>query len=244
MPRGPLSKFTFGELNQFRPVWSSDARRLWFVTGDQTFGIGEKSADGGGEARLLKHPGHQLVEATASRDGQWLLLRPGGTDTSRVVLAMRLGVDSLPRQITTKPANRAGFAISPDSRFVAYNSLASGTPEIYVSPFPDIESGRWQVSINTGLEPQWSRDGTELYYVSLSRELMVAKVVTRPTFAVTSTQKLFDVRGYVRDGGFHAYEPEPGGNRFLMLRQEVFPGELVAVDNWIVEVRAKLNTKR
>ena len=244
MPRGPLSKFTFNEANQFRPVWSPDAKRLWFVTGDQTFGIGEKSADGGGDARLLNHPGHQVVEATASRDGQWLLLRTGGTDTSRVLLTMRLGVDSLPRQITSEPSNRGGLAISPDSRYVAYVSQLSGRPELYVSPFPDIDSGRWQVSINTGLEPQWSRDGTELYYVSLSRELMVAKVVTRPTFAVTSTQKLFDVPNYVRDGGFHAYEPEPGGNRFLMLRQEVFPGELVAVDNWMAEVRAKLNTKR
>ncbi len=50
---------------------------------------------------------------------------------------------------------------------------------------------------------------------------MAAKVVTRPTFAVTSTQKLFDIPGYIRDGGFHAYEPTPDGKRFLMLRQEV-----------------------
>ncbi|MEQ1689752.1 MAG: protein kinase [Gemmatimonas sp.] len=244
MPSGPLSKFTFGELNQFRPVWSADATRLWFVSGNETFALGEKNADGGGDARVMSHPGHQVVEAAASRDGQWLLMRAGGTDTSRALLAMRLGADTTPRQINTKPVPRVGFAISPDSRHVAYLSVESGTPEIYVSPFPDIESGRWQVSIGTGLEPQWSNDGTELFYVSLKREFMAAKVMTRPTFAVTSTQKLFDIPGYVRDGGFHTYEPSADGKRFLMMRQEVFPGEMVAVDHWMSEVRAKLTAKR
>ncbi len=240
LPNGPLSKFTFGTLNQFRPEWSADGARLWFVSGNETFALDEKDTDGGGDARTVRHPGHQVVEATASRDGQWLLMRTGGTDTSRAILAMRPGVDTLPRQINSKSDARIGFAISPDSRFVAYSSVASGSPEVYVSPFPDIESGRWQVSIGTGLEPQWSADGRELFYVSLKREFMAAKVTTRPGFAVISTQKLFDIPGYVRDGGFHAYEPMADGKRFLMMRQEVFPGEMVTVDNWIVELRAKL----
>lgn len=244
MPNGPLSKFTFGTLNQFRPVWSADGARLWFVAGNESFALGEKDTDGGGDARMLNHPGHQVVEATASRDGQWLLMRTGGTDTSRTILAMHLGVDTTPRQINSKSDARIGFAISPDSRFVAYSSVASGLPEIYVSPFPDIEAGRWQVSIGTGLEPQWSADGSELFYVSLKRELMSANVVTRPSFAVTSTQRLFEIPGYVRDGGFHAYEPTADGKHFLMMRQEVFPGAMVAVDNWTTELRTKLTATR
>ncbi len=73
---------------------------------------------------------------------------------------------------------------------------------------------------------------------------MAAKVVARPTFAVTSTQKLFEIPGYVRDGGFHASEPTADGKRFLMMRQEVFPGEMIAVDNWTTELRAKLTARR
>ena len=244
MPRGPLSKFTFGDLNQFRPVWSSDGRRLWFVAGNDRFHLGEKNADGSGDARTVPHGAHQVVEATASRDGQWLVMRTGGTDTSRALLAMRPGIDSVARQITQAPSARVGLAISPDSRFVAYVATTSNVPEIYVSPFPDIESGKWQVSIGTGLEARWSNDGGEIYYVTLTGELMAARVSTRPTFSVVDTRKLFDVRGYVRDGGFHVFEPEPNGDRFLMLRQEAFPGELVSVENWFAELRGKLPAKR
>jgi Tol biopolymer transport system component len=60
LPHGPLSRFTSGTLNQFRPVWSSDGRRLWFVSGDLTFGLGEKNADGSGDIRMVPHPGTRL----------------------------------------------------------------------------------------------------------------------------------------------------------------------------------------
>jgi hypothetical protein len=118
--------------------------------------------------------------------------------------------------------------------------VTANVPEIFVSPFPEIESARWQVSIGTGLEARWSNDGSEIYYVTLDRQLMAARVATRPTFSVLSTRKLFDVSAYVRDGGFHVYEPEPGGDRFLMLKQETFPGTLVMVDGWFTELRDKL----
>jgi serine/threonine-protein kinase len=244
LPRGPLTKFTFGALNHFRPVWSADGRRIWFVQGDTTFGLAEKNSDGSGDARPVRHEAHQVVEATASRDGRWLLMRSGGTDTSRMLLTMRLGVDSTASRLASGTGSKLGLTISPDSRFVAYSSGISGTPEIYVSPFPAMESARWQVSLAGGYEPRWSNDGRELLFVNLKTELMAAKVAAGPVFSTTSTERLFDVSGHVRDGGFHVYEQDPGGSRFLMLKQEVFPGDLVLVDNWFSELRDKLKAKR
>ena len=53
--------------------------------------------------------------------------------------------------------------ISPDGRWLAYESHASGTFDVYVRPFPDVESGRWQISNGGGLHPLWGPDGTELF---------------------------------------------------------------------------------
>jgi serine/threonine-protein kinase len=243
LPRGPLAKFTFGTLNHFRPIWSIDGKRIWFVQGDTTFRLAEKNSDGSGDARPVVHGGHQVVEGVMSRDGRWLLMRTGGTDTSRLLLTIRSGVDTVAQTLPSGPGSKLGLAISPDARFVAYTSGISGSPEVYVSPFPDMASARWQVSLAGGSEARWSNDGRELFFVNQKDELMAAKVVTTPTFSVTSTERLFDVSGHVRDGGFHVYEQEPNGNRFFMLRQEVFPGDLVLVDNWFSELRDKLKSK-
>jgi serine/threonine-protein kinase len=244
LPRGTLSKFTFGALNHFRPVWSADARRIWYVAGDTTFGVMEQNTDGSVVARPVKHEPWRVVEAVASRDGNWLVMRTGGTDTTRALLALRLGVDSVARRLDSGPASKLGVALSPDSRFIAFSTGLSGQPEIYVSPFPNIASARWQVSSAGGYEARWSNDGRELFYVNIKNELVAAKVNTTGGFAVVSSQTLFDVSGYVRDGGFHVYEQEPGGNRFLMLKKVVFPGELVLVDNWFAELRDKLRGPR
>jgi len=75
-------------------------------------------------------------------------------------------------------------------------------------------------------------------------ELMEAKIAVGATIAVASTAKVLDVRGYERDGGFHQYLPDATGQRFLMMRRERFPGSLVVVENWLAELREKLDAKR
>jgi serine/threonine-protein kinase len=241
LPRGPLTKLTFGStLQHFRPFWSADGRSVRFIVGDTTFRLAEKDADGSGDTRILSFPGHRVVEGASSLDGTWLVGRTGGTDTSRALLARRSNEDGDPRTLVSGGANRLGIALSPDARFIAYRSARSGAPEVYVSPFPEVSTGTWQVSLRGGIEPRWSADGRELYYVSGADTLMAARVALSPTFALLETRALFDVSGYARDGGFHMYEPEPGGDRFFMLRRESFPGELVQVDGWFAEVRSRL----
>lgn len=244
LPSGPLSKFTFDASNHFRPVWSADGKVLRFIRGDSTFGLFEKNTDGSGAVRPIRHEGHQIVEVTSSRDGAWLLMRTGGRDTTRLTFAMRPGVDTVARTVLAGTGGTQGLALSPDGRYVAYMNAASGLAEVYVSPFPDMASARWQISNAGGLEPRWSSDGHELFFVNMRNDLMVSRVAVTPTFSVLSSQRLFSVNEYVRDGGFHAYEPSADGTRFLMLRQDVRPGQLVQVDGWFAEVREKLNGSR
>ena len=49
-------------------------------------------------------------------------------------------------------------------------------PEVYVRPFPDVNSGRWQVSASGGRTPQWRRDGRELFYVGVDNAMMAVSI--------------------------------------------------------------------
>ena len=46
-------------------------------------------------------------------------------------------------------------ALSPDGRWLAYNSNETGQYEVYVQPFPDVDRGKWQVSTDGGEWPVW-----------------------------------------------------------------------------------------
>ena len=85
---------------------------------------------------------------------------------------------------------------SPDGRYVAYCSNKSGRQEVYVRPFP--EGGFfWQVSTDGGSMPQWSRDGSELFYVQ-GTALMAAEVSTEGSFRQGSVRRLFEHPAYPR----------------------------------------------
>ena len=69
--------------------------------------------------------------------------------------------------------------LSPDGRFLAYTSNESGTDEVFVRPFPALESRRWQVSSGGGSRPLWSRDGSEIFFLDGRNHLTAAPVTTR-----------------------------------------------------------------
>ncbi|MFI5311981.1 MAG: protein kinase [Gemmatimonadales bacterium] len=245
LPAGPLTKFTLDPGDHFRPTWSADGQLVRFIHArDTSFELVEKNANGNGEARRVPYGNHQIVDATPSRDGKWLAMRTGAQDSSYSVLALRIGVDPVAKILPSGPGAKLGVALSPDARFIAYQSAVSGNPEVYVSPFPDVASARWQVSRSGGLEPRWAANGRELFYVTREDVLTVATYTASPSFSVTSTKVLFDVGGYARDGGYHMYDLTSDDQRFLMLKRETFPGELVVVDGWFTELREKLKAAR
>jgi Tol biopolymer transport system component len=239
LPRGSFSRFTFDAGDHFRPAWSSDGAFIRYIQHvDTNFVLMEKRADGVGNPRVIPIGPHHAVDVTSSRDGS-IAVRTGATDTSKTILILRDATDANPRAAAPEPGLRLSPTVSPDGRFIAYASVAAGNAEIYVSPFPDIESARWQVSRNGGVEPRWSHDGKELFYVSSRDELMAAGVALAPSFSVTSMTTLFRAGSYQHDGGFHTYEPFPDNQHFLMLQRETLPGSLVLTTNWLQAVAAR-----
>lgn len=83
-----------------------------------------------------------------------------------------------PEPFLTGPANERSARFSPDGSAVAYVSDESGEYRVYVTPFPG-PGGRIPVSIDGGLSPVWSSDGSELYFRQGSK-VMAAKIAFAP----------------------------------------------------------------
>ena len=67
-----------------------------------------------------------------------------------------------------------GYGVfSPDGRWVAYYSDESGRFEVYIQGFPE-RRGKWQVSAEGGMYPQWRADGKELYWTGIDQRAVIA----------------------------------------------------------------------
>src|SRR5690606_12562199 len=113
--------------------------------------------------------------------------------------------------------NREPPVLSPDGRWLAYVSPLGGREDVYVSPYPDLTSGRVQVSASGGGAPRWNRQGGELFYVNDAGAIVSVRFATTDGFRILSTEELFTPSGFRGGDGRVYYDPAPDGQRFLMV---------------------------
>ena len=146
--------------------------------------------------------------------------------------------------------------LSPDGRWLAYSSNESGQMEVYVRPFPEVNSGRWQVSTDGGNSPLWSPDGREIFYLIGNTEgVMAVEVETEPTFKPGKPRLLFEgsyVGAAPQDGV--PWDIHPDGKRFFMMKEPWTTGDestaeasaaggprkITIVLNWDEELRQRV----
>jgi len=196
LARGTESRLTFGSsLSEHNPVWSPDGSRIGF---SQTMlEIWQKAADGTGQEEMLyKDPQNRIsVPKDWSRDGRYLI-------TSLVDPRKGIGVQVVPTfgdrkafpYLNSESNNTEVHArLSPDGRFLAYNSDELKQSEVYVQTFPE-HGGKWQISTGGGDWPVWSRDGRELYFLSDDSQMMAVEVkASGNKFEVGAPKALFPV---------------------------------------------------
>jgi Tol biopolymer transport system component len=156
-PRGTLMKMTSDPAYDRYPIWTPDGQHIIFASDRSgVANLFRQAANGTGAAdRLTDADRSNLVPFTMSPDGRHVVFRGadgrGGSDLmvldlsdgSRVQPPSRIGE---PRALVQTPAEEYNAEISPDGRWLAYQSNSTGEFEVYVQPFPDVASGRWQVS--------------------------------------------------------------------------------------------------
>jgi len=236
LDRGPLAKITFGEEPYSRVRWSADGTAVLYIAQGRVLA---KRADGTGTASPQAPSGRNVwTEAEQSRDGQWLVLRSldGGKRDIYVVAAG----DTVVRPLLASAADEFSPTLSPDGKWLAFAGQEGALTQVFVTPFPEVGSAKWQVSTDGGSEPVWSHDGRELFYVR-NTDLMVAQVSTTGTFSVLSRKTLFSVGSYSRDGAHRHYDVTKDGQRFVMIRTSSFAtGDLVLIENWFELLKDKL----
>lgn len=108
---------------------------------------------------------------------QWMLFdAPGDDGVIRIQVAPREDGGTSRPYLETPTANSGG-RLSFEERWVAYISLESGRPELYVSTFPEADA-RWLISLPDGAaHPVWRADSRELYYWAPGGRLMVTALL-------------------------------------------------------------------
>jgi tRNA A-37 threonylcarbamoyl transferase component Bud32 len=247
LDHGPLSRLTVGPFLKYRPTWSPDAKTVAYLVdpGNNNASIYERPADFSGTAKQLLGSDKALAEALWSPDGHWMVARM--SLPTRDLFAFQPGGDTSLTPIATAPQfEERAATLSPDGRWIAYESDETGRDEIYVRPFPPAQSGGpRQISSAGGAEPLWGRSGREIFYRAKSGEMMAVPVTTTPTFAPGTPHVLFPAGKYTNQASYRAYDVSPDDRRFLMLSTvsdsvAAGPERLVVVDNWFTELKGKL----
>ena len=249
LERGTGTRLTFNVRGQF-PLWTPNGERITFGSVDG-FGapLSWKAADGTGEVEPLADDEYGGPN-TFSPDGTVMVFDQDFD---------RLGVLSLEgERVSTVwdfEHRERNADLSPDGRWLAYMSDETGQYEVFVRPFPEVDTGqlsplpsetRWQVSRGGGEWPLWSPDGgDELFYVG-PQGMMAVAVETDRTFTHDTPELLFDTAtGYgvaSTVGGNRRMDISPDGNCFLMFKEATTEDatgvpEINVVLNWAEELK-------
>ena len=173
---------------------------------------------------------------------------PGGVRNDIVVMSMEGGHATKP--LLNEKFHERSPRVSPDGKLMAYVSDESGQSQVCVRPFPQVDSGKLQVSRNGGIEPGWSHSGRELFYRSLDSMMAVA-VDTEPTLKAGVPKTLFSGSFYSTSTG-QLWDLSNDDQRFLMIKGSAAneaaptatgPRKLNVILNWTEELKQRVPAK-
>ena len=251
LAKGTLTRLTFGATFEAHPAWTPDSKSLLFsssasnpATTNSPADIFRKTADGTGTMEALTQHLQGGYPLSISPDGKTLVFRKFGSSAGSLFL-LPLEPKGEPRARIVDPRfSENKGEISPDGRWLAYDSNESGRREVYVRPFPAVDSGRWQVSSEGGADPVWARSGRELFFVTAANRMVSVPVPAGSGFSYGNPQPLFDASAYLQLG-FRAFDISADGKRFLMLKDAARGNtaarpSIVVVSHWFDEVNRRI----
>jgi eukaryotic-like serine/threonine-protein kinase len=245
------------------PVWTPDSRRIiWSSSrGGGNPNLYVQSADGTGPVeRLTTNDFAQFATAVTPDGSRVILFSPNavsGIGSLAAVDMFTAPIDARgqpPVPMLQSPAQKLAAEISPDGRWLAYQSDESGRHEVFVRPFPNVEAGRRQISTEGGTRPAWSRKGDELFYLNGNDQLSaVIFQASGATFMAGKPARVLNgkyvagstTRGY----DLRSYDVSADGQRFLMLKETTGASSsaplptMTVVVNWIEELKARVPAK-
>jgi serine/threonine-protein kinase len=251
LARQTLTRVTSDPAVDGFPAWMPDGRRIVFGSDRAgALNLFSQAADGtGGVDRLTESPNGQVPSAVTP-DGRRLVFTDRSSTTGYDVMAVALDGKHQVTPLAQTPFDESNGIVSPDGRWLAYEANDTGSFEIYVRSFPDVNGGRWQVSTTGGTQPLWARSGQDLFYLRPDGALMRAAVKSGPAWTASVPTKMFDGPYALRTGGYPArnYDIAPDDQRFLMMKPTGGDAtgttpQIVVVQHFDEELRRLIPTK-
>jgi Tol biopolymer transport system component len=241
LQRGVETRLTSPPGNNSHPIWLPDGTRIAYVSDAKHQGdIMIRTADGsGGVEPVTDAIGQHWVDAF-SADGRTLIaydLEPGG-DRLVGITAYPLDGDRKPYQVVPhRSTDIIGASLSPDGRWLAYDTDEHGRREVVVVSFP-AGKNKVQISNAGGANPRWTRAGRELLYGAPDRQIM-SVALRSGTFQPASPTPLFmKPEGSVGDWT-DRWDVTPDGEHFVfavpVLKSSSVP--LTLVQHWTAALK-------
>jgi serine/threonine-protein kinase len=226
--------------NHYNPAWMGDRHVVFDSNDGSGVRILRKSADGAGAEDVLV-PAPAGYPEIVTPDGKLLIYHP----LERVAMVMPLEPGGEARSLLPGVRGQVSdVELSPDQRWIAYESNESGHFEIYVRPFPAVDAGRWQISSSGGQHPLWSRDGRELFFIAADGMMTGVPVQLGTNFSHGRPEGLFSAGQYYVNVA-RCYDQTPDGRGFIMVKAAGTGRErqsIVVATNWFEELRARMRT--
>jgi serine/threonine-protein kinase len=243
-----VRRLTFGGNNRY-PIWSGDGRHVAFQSDREGApAVFWQPADGGIAERLTTpDPGTAHVPESWSPSGDTLLFSVRkGSDWTLWTFSIR-DRKATPFGSVKSTAFPTNAVFSPDGRWVAYQvgDPGGGEATTYVEPFPPTGT-KYQVA--RGGRPQWSRDGTELFYVPSPSQFMAVTVRMQPTLTFSNPVAVPRGFGIADPANTRPYDITPDGRILgvgsgLTATGSLRLEQVQVVLNWFEELKQRVPTK-
>jgi serine/threonine-protein kinase len=254
--RGSLTRLTATDGSDQYGLWNPDGQR---VIGSSLSGLKNglfqsRANATGGQEMLLERSA--AFPNAVTPDGKTLIFRAPGANGKNDLFAVPMGGDRTAKPLIATEHDELNAAISPDGKWLAYQSDLTGRMEIYVRPFPDVDANQWTISTAGGVKPAWGPLDGELLY--LAGDSLMSVRVTPTSAPVTPAAgrglsvgapiALFPVSAYFFGGIGRNYDISPDGKRFVMFKNPPTAtggsAPIMVVLNWLEDVKARAPIKK
>jgi Tol biopolymer transport system component len=225
---GRATRLTDDPAGDYDPAWSPDGKHIVFNS-DRLgrYSLFMRASDGSGvDVPLVKSETDDFTVASWSR-ANVLIFNVFNDKNASNLWTLSMSGDRTPKVFLSSTHSELNGTFSPDGRWVAYQSDASGRYEVVVRPFPNKDPAQ-TISRAGGMHPRWRGDGKELYFLSPYGTMMAAGFDATIGLPKGVPQPLFQtLLGF---GENRPYAVDRNGERFLL---PIAPApELSAVMDW------------
>ncbi len=248
LARQTLARVTFDADMDICPVWMPDSRRVVFASSRTgAYNLYARDVDGAASDVRLTSGANTQVPGSVTPDGTRLIaheVRPQ-TKSDLVRFALTPGVGAglaAAEGLVETPFEEWNGEVSPDGRFIAYQSEESGQSEVYVRPSEVGATARWQLSSGGGAEPVWTLGGRELIYRDAAQRLTAVSVDTNGPVFRPGRPSTLGVTVEPMGVAWRTYDVSSDGQRFLVMKAlPERPGDtsstgFVVVQHWFEEL--------